>query len=89
MNAQGGPLLAPAPQDPFTVFSLYSGVHHLFLLLFLTFRPRSVFSVAKVEPRRFRRFEVHFRENSSFLRKCNFPRKKRRKGLVRQPLEAP
>lgn len=26
-------------------------------------------------PRRFRRFEVHFRENSSFLRKCNFPEK--------------
>jgi hypothetical protein len=26
-------------------------------------------------PRRFRRFEMHFRENSSFLRKRNFPEK--------------
>uniref|UniRef100_UPI003FEE8EC7 hypothetical protein n=1 Tax=Alistipes putredinis TaxID=28117 RepID=UPI003FEE8EC7 len=39
-------------------------------------------------PRRFRRFEVHFRENSSFQRKCNFPEKASERACLSAPRSA-
>lgn len=70
--------LAPAAgRHPFLPSSPFiAALRRLFLPAVPASRFRSFFFGRKGRlPRRFRRFEVHFRENSSFLSKRNFPGK--------------